>query len=186
MKPFITPKVTQAGKKLLQFQLEGSDLESIWNVINRHPVIAYGMPDGYTFDAAWEFQLYFDGSKTFFEFSAACTQVVDWQEVGSLNIRAASCDAESITSIGPDFSKHAISCFSVEKLEKLIYEDDDVISECGLVLYGADGAEIIIAAGISPGSVSVAASFATEPFEPQFSLATCRREPMGNRSDEAK
>jgi hypothetical protein len=65
----------------------------------------------------------------------------------------------------------------VERLEKLVYEDDDVISECGLVMYGVGGAEIIIAAGISPGSVSVAASFATGPFEPQFSLGTCRREP---------
>jgi len=177
MKPFITPKVTEAGKKLLQFQLEGGDLDSISRVMRGHRVTAYGMPDDHTFDAAWEFQLYFGDDNVFVEFSSACTQVVDWQEVGSLNIRVASCDEGSTASVGPDLSKHAISPFFVERLEKLVYEDDDVITECGLVMYGVGGAEIIIAAGISPGSVSVAASFATEPFEPQFSLGTCRREP---------
>lgn len=177
MKPFITPKVTEAGKKLLQFQLEGRDLESFWSVMHCHRITAYGLPDGHTFDAAWEFQLYFGDDDVFVEFSSACTQVVDWQEVGSLNIRVDSCDGGSTTSIRPDPSKHAISSFFVESLEKLVYEDDDVISECGLVLHGSDGAEIIIAAGISPGSVSVAAPFATGSFEPQFSLGTCRREP---------
>jgi hypothetical protein len=186
MKPFITPKVTEAGKKLLQFQLEGGDIESIWSVIQSHRITAYGMPDGQTFEAAWEFQLYFGDNNIFVEFSSACTQVVDWQEVGSLNIRVSSCDAGSATPVGAGLSKHSISSFSVDRLEKLIYEDDDVISECGLVLHGADGAEIIIAAGISPGSVSVAASFATEPFEPQFSLAACRFEPVGYRGGESR
>jgi len=177
MKLFITPKVTEAGKKLLQFQLEGSELKSILKLIQSHHITAYGMPDGHTFDAAWKFQLYFGDDNVFVEFSSACTQVVDWQEVGSLNIRMTLCDAENTVCVEPGLSKHAISSFFVERLEKLIYEDDDVISECGLVIYGAGGAEIIIAAGISPGSVSVAAAFATEPFEPQFSLDTCRRTP---------
>lgn len=185
MKPFITPKVTETGKKLLQFQLEGGDLESIRDMLYRHRVTAYGMPEGHTFDAVWEFQLYFDDSSTFIEFSSACTQVGDWQEVGSLNLRFVAGDDESKNYVGLGLPKHGISSFNVKKVEALIYEDSDVISECGLVLSGTDGGEIIIAAGVSPGSVSVAASFATESFEPQFSISACRREAIGNRSDEA-
>ena len=178
MKSFITPKVTEAGKKLLQFQLEGADLESIRDTMCGHRVTAYGMPEGHTFHSAWEFQLHFDGSGTFIEFSSACTQVVDWQEVGSLNVRFVARDEKYKASVGLELPKHDISFFAVEKVEVLVYEDDDVISECGLVLSGADGGEIIIAAGISPGSVSVSAPFATGSFEPQFSISACRRESM--------
>ncbi|QGG91516.1 hypothetical protein GH983_13980 [Agrobacterium sp. MA01] len=174
MKPFITPKVNETGKKLLQFQLEGGEQDSDLCAMHSRSITAYSMPEGHTFNAAWEFQLHFGNDNLLVEFSSACTQVADWQEAGSLNIRMAYY-GESIASIGSAHSATAISPFTVERLEKLVYEDDDVISECGLILNGSDGTAIIFAAGISPGSVSVAAPFATGQFNPQFSLAACSR-----------
>ena len=78
MKPFITPEINGAGKHLLQFQLEGGDLETIKDLMSRHRVTAYGMPVGHTLESAWGFQLYFDDGSTFLEFSSACTQVTGW------------------------------------------------------------------------------------------------------------
>ncbi|MBU2284914.1 MAG: hypothetical protein KKC85_00590, partial [Gammaproteobacteria bacterium] len=68
--------------------------------------------------------------------------------------------------------------FRILTLSRLLYEDDDVISECALAFGGRDGEQIVIAAGIPPGSVSIAAPFSEEQFEPQFAMSTCRRESM--------
>jgi hypothetical protein len=183
MKPYITPKLTESGKKLLQFQLEGIDLRGIWNTICRNQVTGFSMPNGHTFTSTWEFHLHFCEENIIIDFSSACTEVKEWQEVGSLNMRFVLAGTVDNIATTPNILKHAIPFFSVEGLQKLIYEDDDVISECGLVFLGPNGAEIVIAAGISPGSVSVAAPFSTEPFEPQFSLSTCRREIVDHQSE---
>ncbi|WP_143062040.1 hypothetical protein [Faunimonas pinastri] len=178
MKPFITSELTLAGKQLFRFQLEGGDLESISGLTHSHRIAAYAMPPKHTFEAAWIFVLCFEDSNTFLELSSACTQIVDWEEIGSLNIRMDSNDAGESKSIASYLSKQEILPFSVRIIQKLIYEDDDVISECGLVLSGADGTEIVIAAGIPSGSVSVAAPFAEGSFEPEFPLVTYKREPL--------
>nr|GFD13683.1 hypothetical protein [Tanacetum cinerariifolium] len=127
MKPFITPKVTEDGKKLLEFQYEGGTLKSISKTIDQRKIVAYALPAGQSLNEAWEFQLHFNEG-LLVEFSSA-------------------------------------------------YED--VITECGIIFCGRGGSEIIISAGVSPGSVSVSAPFSLDSFEPQFSLASCRREAIG-------
>lgn len=178
MKPYTTAEITASGKKLLRFQIEGAKQFSLWNLMYGNYVNAYCMPVKHGFDAAWRFQLIFEKINMSFEFSSAFTQIKEWQEVGSLNILVVKGDADNAVKIENFFLKHPIPPFFVEKIEKLIYEDDDVISECGIVLSGADGTEITIAAGVSPGSVSIAAPFATAPFDPEFSIEDYKRESM--------
>lgn len=169
MKPFITPEVTVDGRKILRFQCENVDANELRNRLQSRSVVACALPDGHSFQAAWLFRIILDNSVTL-EFSAASTEVVDWQEVGSLNIRLLESPEKQVAMV-----EMPIEPFSIYDVEKIIYEDEDVISECGLVFRARSGNEIVIAAGVSPGSVSISAPFANDPFEPQFALSTCSR-----------
>ncbi len=175
MKSFITPEVSATGKKLLAFQCEGIDAGDLRSVLNGQQIVAYAMPAGHSLHAAWLFRLILRDGRLL-EFSSACTQVVDWQEVGSLNIRLVDYSSGDAVDLVPEVLTTTIPKVHLQSLEKLVYEDADVVSECALVLQGDGGEEIVVAAGIPAGSVSVLASFATGPFEPQFAISTCRRE----------
>ncbi|MBU1357768.1 MAG: hypothetical protein KKC79_05035 [Gammaproteobacteria bacterium] len=177
MKPFITPETSATGKSLLPFQSEGIVIATLWNSVCGRTVVAYSLPKGHSFQAAWLFQLVLDDGNVL-EFSSACTQVVDWQEVGSLNIRFIKASDRGLSEATPDMVLSATPEFRILTLSRLLYEDDDVISECALAFGGRDGEQIVIAAGIPPGSVSIAAPFSEEQFEPQFAMSTCRRESM--------
>jgi len=135
-------------------------------------IVCCSIPEDHSFRETWSFRLGFEGG-VLLEFSSASTEVVGWQEVGSLNVQ--KMDDSKAGAIGriTTFAKP----FRVSELEKVVYEDDDVISECGMAFHGGVGEpELVVAAGISPGSVSVAGQCSDEGFAPQFAISTCRRE----------
>ena len=175
MKPFTTPEISPSGKKLLAFQREG--FES-WDVVEGSHFVAYAMPHGHSTEGAWELRLVRDDG-AFIEFSSASTEVGDWKEVGSLNLLW-SPYGKATTNPGAKLQTTAIPAFRVTRVEKLIYEDADVISECGVVFIAQHGTsdEVVIAAGVPPGSVSMMAPFAPAPFKPQFDLSLCRRQQL--------
>lgn len=176
MKPFITPEHTSGGKLYLGLQCEGVEARHLHATIEGSAVVAYAIPKGQTYRAAWIFHIELDDGRLL-EFSSACTQILGWHEVGSLNIRlvdrAASCG-----TVGELFVSNrilAISSIRIKTVDVLVYEDVDVISECGLVISGQDSARIVIAAGIPPGSVSIETPDTEYPIEPQFDIAVCRQ-----------
>jgi hypothetical protein len=175
MKSFITPEISDDGRKVLYFQYEGIDEATFWNAIDGQYVIAYVLPIGHSFQAAWIFHLIFQNGKSI-EFSSACTQVVGWEEVGSLNIRFFSHLPEDLFEYKFKIDKVYFPVVKIQKIQKFVYEDADVISECGLVFIGTQGEEIVVAVGIPPGAVFVMKSFTDQRFEPEFELAVCQRE----------
>ena len=175
MKPFITPDISPAGKKALAIQFEGISQGELWAKIGNYRIVACSMPKGQSFQTAWIFRLIFE-NECVLEFSSASTVVVDWQEVGSLNISLASHPTLEPTAENFEAVTINVPAIRVSRLDKLIYEDSDVISECGLVFGGDGGEEVVISAGIPPGSVSVSAPFSWGPFEPQFEIQACIRE----------
>lgn len=177
MKPFITPELSAAGKKLLRYQCEGIEAADLWNTMQGRSVIAYSMPAGHSFQAAWLLRLILSGSASL-EFSSACTEVVGWHEVGSLNVRLVRPGAAGVTDAEIGMPVTSIPEVRLSAIQKIVYEDDDVITECGMALGGDGGVEVIVAAGVPPGSVSLAAPFTCQPFEPQFPLSACRREAL--------
>lgn len=178
MKPFITPELMPNGKKAFGYQCEGVDCKVLGRLLQGRQLVAYVLPDGHTLQAAWELSLVFD-SQFVLEFSSACTEAVDWQEVGSLNIRMTRRPTEVGATTMSNRSETSFRPIDVVTAEKLIYEDQDVVVECGLLLHGSEGQEVVVAAGIPPGSVSVQAPFSSaQQFEPQFPLPACRREAM--------
>lgn len=170
MKPFITPETSKGGKKILPFQCEGVDSSEIAKLLLGHDLRGFTMPKSHSFSASWAFNIFFGESQI--QFSSACTQIGGWQEVGSLNIKVeAKRETGQLEVEQVDFAVSRIT-----KVERMVFEDDDVISFCGLAITTENGEELVIAAGIPPGSVSVRASFLKSQFEPQFEQAICRME----------
>jgi len=174
MKPYITPELTIHGKKAFKFQLEGLERKDIESLLKGQKLVAYGLPNGHTFQAVWDLSFFFE-SGLVVHFSSACSEAGGWQEVGSLNIGCSQAANSAAEAIEMEFA--VTPSLQLTGMQMLVFEDEDVVVECGLVLHGVDGQELVVAAGIPPGSVSVLASFAADKqFEPQFSLSSCRRE----------
>jgi hypothetical protein len=171
MKPFITDAFKD-GKFVLGFQIEGLPDERLREPFDDACITAYGVPKSHSFQATWLFRLLLDTGWVV-DFSSAATEVGNWKEVGSLNLSFKSdhdgnCD-------GTPWLIKPVSDFKVETMERLIYEDGDVYAECGLILEDIHGREIIVAAGMAPGSVSIAAPFSTDVFQPEFEMNQYQR-----------
>lgn len=179
MKPFITPELLESGKKKLPIQWEGINSDLLCSFLKDQYLVACAFPKNHSLKAAWIFWLIFQSGKVL-EFSSACTQVVGWEEVGSLNIGLLEKIEKSDSYLAGNIFQINVQGFIFSEINKLIYEDEDLISECGLVLISPGEQEVVIAAGIPPGSVSIKAWFQKEElFEPQFPLSICRYEVMG-------
>ena len=174
MKPFIIPDISANGQKVLRLQCENIEPENIQKYAQDLSVVAYSMPTGHSFQAAWIFRLIFSNGASL-EFSSACTMVVGWQEAGSLNIQLISQAISEKPDIDAVLERVEVPPFRVTSLVKLVFEDNNFRSECGIAI-GGENEEIVITTGISPGSVSIAAPFSTSSFEPEFSVSECNRE----------
>jgi hypothetical protein len=166
----VKPSITDAfrnGTYVLPFQIEGLPTERLESAFKGACIQGYGLPLSQSFQAAWSFRLALD-TGWLLEFSSACTHVGGWQEVGSLNIEFLRRHPNG--SDAP-YSIRSIDEFRVEKIEQMVYRDADVYAECGIALTSEDGLEIIVVAGTAPGSVSIAAPFSTEIFQPEFEVA---------------
>lgn len=174
MKPFIIPELSPTGQKILRLQCEGVERGALGKSIEGSNVVAYAMPEGQAHSAAWLFQLILDDGRLL-EFSSACTEVVDWQEVGSLNIVLETEASEVRKSGAIAWARVPVAPFRISSADVLVYQDGDVVSECGLVICGQADSQIVICAGIPPGSVSVLLPNSKDSFEPQFSVSACTR-----------
>ncbi len=120
------------------------------------------MPNKQSLKCCWQFRINLDNG-FWLEFSSACTEVGGWNETGSLNIKVSNKSEELLAE---KYKKEQLN-YRVDAVEALIFDGKGVFSECGLVLVGRLG-ELIIAAGVSPGSVSVKLPSKENEFEPEF------------------
>lgn len=166
---------TSTGKKAFRYQCEGFEPSSLPGLLKGRRLVGYELPAGHSLTAAWELSLVFDCDLVL-QFSSASAEAVGWQEVGSLNVRLVQRSEEDGGATTERTTTVPVSPVSLIGAEKLVYEDDDVLVECGLVLCASDGQDVVVAAGIPPGSVSVEAPFSGGlPFAPQFPVVMCRR-----------
>ncbi len=177
MKPFITNSL-ENGHHILRFQCEGVESRELKQWLEGTNITAYALPEDHSLACAWLLRLIFN-DRFLIEFSSACTQVIGWHEVGSLNLKVIRiCEPSDDDPIRNIFSFTEIKEFLIASVEYLIYEDSDVYSESGLVLRSSSGEEVIIAAGVPPGSVSVQAPFSKLDFEPEFPTSDYKRKSM--------
>lgn len=174
MRPSITLDVDSTGRKILRYKCEGIDVAELGNKFRHQNVCSVSRPAAQSLRQSWLAWLHL-ASGDVIEFSSSCTQVVGWQEIGSLNIRVIADVLRGLPQVAASVAKIAISQFRIDQIDVLIYEDEDVVSECGIVFCEAGGSEIVVATGISPGSVSLAVPQQTEDFDPEFALVMCHR-----------
>ena len=172
MKPSTTD-ASQGGKFVLPLQVEGLPTSQLGVPFEKAMVLAYGLPESHTFKEAWHFRLVLD-TEWIVDFSSVCTGIGGWQEIGSLKLGF----TREQTHVDPiRWQMKPLAEFRVESIERLIYEDADVSTECGIALKDPTHGEIVIATGTAPGSVSIAASFSTDAFEPELPLDRLQRRP---------
>lgn len=172
MKPFITDAFKN-GKFVLPFQVEGLPTEDFGKLFEGACVLAYGLPESHDFQTAWLFRLVLD-SGWIVDFSSACTGVGGWQEIGSLNLAFARGQPERDPV---KWMMTALADFQVASVDRLIYEDGDVYTECGLLLKDRTDREVVVATGTAPGSVSILVPLSANAFQPEFLLEKLQRRP---------
>lgn len=170
MKPFIA-NAEQDGIFVLPFQVEGISMDQIGATLRGAAILAYGLPKAHSLKEAWLFRIVLD-SGWIVDFSSACTGVGGWQEMGSLNLVFAR-EPEDDASI--QWTMTRIVEFHVLAAERLVFRSGAIYAESGIVLTSSTGDEVVIAAGIPPGSVSIAAPFSTEEFQPENDMAALTR-----------
>ena len=173
MKPFITDAFRD-GRFHLPFQVEGLASEDLGSVFLGANVLSCLLPENHSMEAAWLPRLVLD-NEWCIDFSSACTEVGNWKEVGSLNLEFCwrPPEGESVK-----WSTTSLSDFCIKRVELLIYEDSEVSTAAGIVLIDKVGREIVVATGISPGSVSIALPLSQGSFRPEFPVEQCRRLPV--------
>jgi hypothetical protein len=178
MKSFITAETVPSGKKRFAAQCEGASLATLASMLVGEKLIGCLLSSRAFVVCNMDAPTHF-ASRLALEFSSASTDIGSWQEVGSLNVRVASLSSTSTTTAAePSMVSVTFDPMELAKIEKIVYEDSDVIVEYGVLLHARGEAFVTVAVGIPPGSVSVQAPFSNERFAPQFDLGLCRREPM--------
>jgi hypothetical protein len=168
MKPYITDAKVD-GKYILPYQFEGACIgyENVESRFRGVCIVGYSLPRSQSLGCAWELRLYLSNGM-FIDFSSAFTNVGGWQEVGSLNMRF-TADATSESVLNNETYAHVeIAHFCINDLQSLVFLDDDVFSECGIVFIDEKGSEVIVAAGVSPGSVSALIPLSESDFNPEM------------------
>ncbi|UXY17351.1 hypothetical protein N8I74_18850 [Chitiniphilus purpureus] len=176
MKPSTTESF-EGRRPILEFKIDGiAKQELLQKVFVGNSIVGYKFPIGHSPRACWILELFFL-NKSFIRLSSVCTQIKDWHEIGSLVIEFFPGEALE-NSINIEFEKHSVSGFYIESVEKIIYEDEDVIAENGIAFSSQSGLEFIVAVGESPGSVSFAAPNFLEELHPEIPIAMCQRKPL--------
>jgi hypothetical protein len=119
-----------------------------------------------TLGCNWGTVFVFDGGWCL-SIAARMESLGGWKEIGSLVVRYCHSDALGAGCIEPFHLKHEVPKAEIIRAEGLSLLEDRGECQCGLVLIG-HSFEIIIAPGISPGSISISAPFADADFEPEY------------------
>ncbi len=178
MKPYITnPDIN--GRFVLPYQIEGEgiDCENMESMMAGAEIVAYSLPKTQSFEATWELRLYLNNNMLI-DFSSSFTNIGTWQELGSLNMKFACGGVAGNIQSDKIYAYTEIDGFFINSIQSLIYSDKEVFSECGIVLINAVGQEVVIAAGVSPGSVSVKTPFCESDFEPEMEYGVYLKVPM--------
>ncbi|WP_157582024.1 MULTISPECIES: hypothetical protein [Rhodanobacter] len=150
------------------YECIGFGLDEIKSIIRENEIVSYSIPIGQSLTTTWNFRLNFR-NLVCIEFFSRANAVSGWDETGSIVLRLADVAADDARS--GVFETRLISGFNVDSVSLLVYQEDQINSECGMIFREKYGREMIVAAGVSPGSVSICADFSGDIFAPEHSLS---------------
>lgn len=155
----------------------GFKFDEIKSIIQDKEIVSYSIPKGQSLTATWNFRLNFS-NLVCIELFSKINHVSGWAETGSVALRLIEAIAPGVRS--DVFETRPIPHFNVDSVSLLVYREGQVNSECGIILRETGGREIIVAAGVSPGSVSVRADFSSDLFAPEYSLSDYCEDHLSN------
>lgn len=168
MNPFII-NGKKDDKYLLPLCVQGcGDGRKPFDLIKGKSMCELLLPQGHSLEASWSCILDFE-NQIFLTFSAASTGVGGWREVGSLNIFVST----SIDWDGAPWStatRFPMGDFKVSSIFKMVIEESNFYSECGLEFISKEGSVFRIAAGVAPSSMSIEFPESKDLFAPEFSI----------------
>lgn len=157
----------QNGIFTLPIQIKPITIQEFKNVFLNTNIIAYGFsgsfPSMRTFKSANGFLLYFDNKKIV-EFNSLKTMVNDGlDEYGSLKMEIHN-DSSTIRQGLMPIERFEIQPFIVNFITKLVYQDQQMYIDCGIVFSENDNNKFSIAAGFST-DVTIRTPFSNEEFD---------------------
>lgn len=155
--------------KYIKFSTGDVSLDIIINILLSNRVIGYAVPISQNLSCAWIFNIYFEGFDKTLSFSSQVTSSIGWKEYGYLSV-----DLNPIEYNKEVLKYTAIKPMDISSLDILMNEEDDVISECGLILRDRNNREIVISTAPPPGAVSIRADFNTLGYNPEILFEQCR------------
>lgn len=172
MKPYITDVNGDRSKKItLMCQMQGLQRAEFVHALTAHTIVSFSYPGNQSLQEAWLFSFTLDSGWNV-TFSSVCADIGDWKEVGYLNV-AFSLTLPTLNET--DWIIIGVNNFLIKSVEWLVVNNDEIYVECGLVVKDALDREIIVAAGVSPGSVSISSPFSNNSFIPEFTTEQCTR-----------
>lgn len=175
MKPYITDIQIVNGKNFLPFQVEGISKAELEPLLTQTTITAYAIPQNQSLQSTWRLRLYLEAG-FILELNSACTRIREMQEIASLNMNLFPLNTK-LNSWGFVIIK-LFNKFNITSINKIVYEDDQDISESGIVFRNSEGDAVYIIPGIAPGSVSVGAPFSTLPIDGEMELEDYREVPF--------
>lgn len=168
MKHYIT-NALKNGKYILELQIEGVGLNGFIEKVLDSTITAFSLPYSQSLSEVWELYVHFKEGFTF-KLSSSCTSIGGWDELGSLNISFFDQTNFADRLDRSIYITNDINEFLISELKYLIYEEGNVYSECGIIMVSPHGEQIIVAASISPGSVSMQHSSIKTKFNPELQI----------------
>lgn len=157
----------QNGIFTLPIQIKPITIQEFKETFLNTNIVAYGFagsfPSMRTFKSANGFLLYFDNQKVV-EFCSLKTMVKDsWDEYGSLKMEVHN-DPSTIKQGLMPIERFEIEPIRVNFIKKLVFQNEAMYIDCGIIFSKDDVNEISIAAGFST-DVTIRTPFSSEDFD---------------------
>ncbi|WPO98295.1 hypothetical protein SFA35_16785 [Pseudomonas sp. HR96] len=157
------------GHTYLNMQVEGAAPHEISNRLINKSVECLHIHKRDDLSSCWRVLIEF-GSGEMLEVSASETEVVDWNEIGTINLAFRPGGVPVDAAI---YKRLAVDPFVVNEVELLTCTEDLVFSECGILLKGLAGEIFIVAIGEMPFQLSVSLHSSNNLFLPRYPVESC-------------
>lgn len=137
-------------------------LKKINKIIKKGKLDKIYFYDGHDFDCLYG--LVFRVDNYYYSFSTVLEGLAKWEEVGYLSVE----ESDSLSLSGADISEISLSEFVIDKVSSIVYEDEELYVSYGVRFLSLSGDVLLLAAGISPGSLTMKISGYENKYNPMF------------------
>lgn len=179
MKPYTT-NMELRGNIILPYHFEGAGIgyDNIDSVLIGASILGYSLPRSQTLGCSWELRFYLSNG-LLVDFSSTPKSVGGWQELGRLNMKFSDAKAPGAVQDNEIYLYSEISPFRIDQVKSLVFSDEDVFCESGVIFSSSNDQDVVVCAGVPPGSVSASIPFIESDFDPEMEVTEYIEIPIG-------